>query len=113
MFFKLIRGYSAEDFISIDESELEKAQYCFLMKKDSIYSGGPVKGSEILAIQPDYHKTMGWNRGYKLEALDYAELAEKGLEKKAQLQLQACKERVLHLIKTNQEPLIGTNLRLT
>ena len=110
--FKIIRGYSAEDYISIDETELEKAFYSFLSKKDAIYSGGAVRGSEILAIQPDYHRTMGWNRGYKLGVDDYAELRQKGIDKKSQQQLADSKEKIHYLISTNQEQLVGRGFQM-
>lgn len=112
MYYKIIRGYSAEDYIEITRDELEKASYCFLMKKDAIYSGGAVKGSEILAIQPDYHRTMGWNRGYKLQAEDYSELKEKGLDRKMQLELEKAGDKVKYLIETRQENLIGQNVTI-
>jgi len=110
--YKIIRGYNAEDYIQIEESELEKAYYCFLNKKDSIYTGGAVKGSEIIAIQPDYHRTMGWNRGYKLGPDDYNELREKGIDRKMQLQLENTKDKVQYLIQTKQENLIGKNAQI-
>lgn len=106
-YFKLIRGYNAEDYISIDETELDKAYYAFLEKKDGVYSGGAVRGSEIIAIQPDFHKIMGWNRGYKLQELDFAELNERGIDRKCQFLLSNTKEKVQFLIKTNQLNLLG------
>lgn len=109
MNYKIIRGYNAEDYLEINENELEKAYYCFLEKKDSIFSGGAIKGSQILAIQPDFHKTMGWNRGYKLEVDDFAELSQKGIDKKMQKKLSEAKERVQYFISTNQTDLIGKN----
>jgi len=106
-YYKLIRGYSAEDFIGIDETELEKATYCFLEKKDAAYSGGSVRGSEIIAIQPDYHRTMGWNRGYKLGPEDFAELSAKGVDKACQHALSEAREKVLFLMHTKQIHLLG------
>lgn len=108
--YKLIRGYDAEDYIEIAEPELEKAYYCFLEKKDAVFSGGAIRGSQILAIQPDYHKSMGWNRGYKLGAADYAELSEKGTDRAHMHLLADVKGRVQHLITTNQTELIGKNV---
>jgi hypothetical protein len=112
MYYKIIRGYSAEDYIEIDSSELEKAYYCFLEKKDGVYSGGAVKGSEILAIQPDYHRIMGWNRGHKLDSYDYAELAEKGIDRKTRTALITTQDKVKYLIQTKQTHLIGQNVEL-
>ena len=110
--FKIIRGYNAEDYIEIDETELEKAYASFLFKKDGVYSGGAVRGSEIIAIQPDYHKTMGWNRGYKLGADDYAELSSKGLDSKMKLMLSETKNKVEYLFHSGQENLIGKNVSI-
>lgn len=94
-YYKLIRGYGAEDYIEIDETELQKAQYCFLTKTDSVYSGGSVRGSEIHAIQPDYHRAMGWNRGYRLSADDYAQLRETGVDRSHMIFLAETK-KVVH-----------------
>lgn len=108
-YFKLIRGYGAEDYLEIGEDELEKAMYCFLEKKDSVFSGGAVRGSQIMAIQPDFHRTMGWNRGYKLGGDDFEDMKQKGIERKLQAMLSESKYRVQHFINTKQEHLIGTN----
>lgn len=108
-YYKIIRGYSAEDYIEIDETELEKAYASFILKKDAIYSGGAVRGSEILAIQPDYHRAMGWNRGYKLTADDYAEISNKGVDKAHISYLGEVKDRVHYLITNKKLDLIGKN----
>jgi hypothetical protein len=107
MYFKIIRGYNTEDYIEIDRSELEKAYYCFLEKKDAIFSGGAVRGSQIQTIQPDFHRAMGWNRGYKLGAEDFEELGSKGVDRKYRNILLESENRVKHLIETKQEYLIG------
>lgn len=106
-YYKLITGFNAEDYIEINETELEKAYQCFLEKKDSIFTGGAIRGSRIEAIKPDYHRIMGWNRGYKLEGVDYEDLNDKGIDKKCQNQLSAAKDRVQYLIDTKQTHLIG------
>lgn len=106
-YYKLIRGYDAEQYIEIEESELDKAYYCFLEKKDSVFSGGAIRGSQILAIQPDFHRTMGWNRGYRLESVDYEDLRDKGVDRKMQNALSTSKERVDYLMRTNQLHLLG------
>ena len=109
-YFKIIWGYDAEDYVEIDETELEKAQFAHITKKDAIYSGGSLTGSKIIAIQPDYHRIMGWNRGYKLGALDYEELSEKGIDKSCQKFLADKKEKIQYLISTFQQHLIGKNV---
>lgn len=109
-YFKLIKGFGVEDFIQIDETELEKAYYCFLEKKDAVYSGGAIRGADIQAVLPDYHRAMGWNRGYKLEADDYAELGSKGVDRNHMALLADTKEKVNYLIRTKQQNLIGQNI---
>ncbi len=103
-FYKLVRGYGPEDYIEIDETELEKAYYCFLEKKDSVYSGGAVRGSQIMAIQPDYHRAMGWNRGYKLASEDYAEISQKGIDRGHMNFLADIKTKVNDMINSGNVP---------
>lgn len=108
--FKIIRGYNTEDYIEINETELEKAYGAFLMKKDGVYSGGAVRGSEIIAIQPDYHKTMGWNRGYKLGEDDYAELRRKKIDSDMKSMLSNMNIKVKYLLDSGQADLIGKDV---
>lgn len=111
-YYKIIHGFNIEDYIEIEESEVQKAFYCFLMKKDSVFSGGAVKGSLIQAIKPDFHRVMKWNRGYKLLSDDFEELANKGIDRKMQHFLSVEKEKVQYLIQSKQEHLIGTNFEV-
>lgn len=107
-YYKLVRGYGPEDYIEIDETELEKAYYCFLQKKDGIYSGGAVRGSEILAIQPDYHRAMGWNRGYKLGPDDYAQLSEEGVNRSHMTLLAETKQKVVEMVRAGKSLELGS-----
>ncbi len=107
MYYKIIHGFNPEDYIEIEPSEVQKAFYCFLEKKDSVFSGGAIRGSQIMEIKPDFHRAMGWNRGYKLNSEDFGELSEKGIDRKAQTFLARSKEVVEHLLKTGQPELIG------
>lgn len=106
-YYKLITGFNAEDYIGIDETELEKAYACFLQKKDGIFSGGAVRGARIDSIKPDYHRIMGWNRGHKLEAVDFEDLNDKGVDRACQKQLGSAKDKVVYLMETNQMHLVG------
>lgn len=111
-YFKIVWGYDPEDYTQIDETEVEKAYYAHLKKKDAIYSGGSVSGDKIIAVAEDYHRAMGWNRGYKLGADDYAELAQKGLDKVYQKFLADKKNKVHYLMESKQEHLIGKNVEI-
>ena len=112
MFYKIIHGFGVEDYIQIEASELQKAYYCFLMKKDAVFSGGAIKGTQILEIKPDFHRIMKWNRGYKLQADDYEELSSKGIDRKAQHFMIEQKEKAQYLIETNQPQLLGTDFEV-
>lgn len=111
-FYKITHGFNAEDYIEINENEVEKAYGAFLQKKDAIFSGGAIKAGMIQTIKPNYHKTMGWNRGYKLGELDYEELAQKGIDRKMEHFLSQQKEKIQYLITTNQTDLIGKNIEI-
>lgn len=112
MSFKIIHGYNPEDYVEIEKDEVEKAYYCFLEKKDSIFSGGAIKGSNILMIKPNFHKAMGWNRGYKLDEYDYAEIKKTGLDRRMENFLQDKKDRVHYLISHGKQDLIGKNIEI-
>lgn len=107
IFYKIVHGFNAEDYIEIEENEVQKAFGAFLQKKDAVFSGGAIRGNMIQMIKPDFHRTMGWNRGYKLGELDYEELEQKGIDRKANMFLSLNKEAVHHLIESNQTHLIG------
>ncbi len=112
MSFKIIHGYNPEDYIEIEKEEVEKAFYCFLEKKDSLFSGGAIKGSNILMIKPDFHKVMKWNRGYKLDEYDWAEIREKGLDVRMQKYLEEKKDKIQYLLINNKQELIGKNIEI-
>lgn len=111
-YFKVKFGYDAEDAISIDETELEAAQYAHMTKKTVLLKHGSLSGDKITAIVPDYHRAMGWPRGYKLRADDYAEISDRGCER-AHLQFLARnKERLTFLIASGRQAEIGKNVPL-
>lgn len=73
-YFKVVHGYSAEDFIPIDETELEKAIYAHVTERKVVLRNGSVNGSQILKVVPDWHRAMGWNRGHRLQAEDWEDI---------------------------------------
>lgn len=111
-YYKILHGFGPEDSIEIEESEVQKAYVAFLQKKDAVYSGGAIKGERIIEIKPDFHRTMGWNRGYSLGSDDFEELSQKGIDRKMQHFLAEAKDKVQYLISTNQLHLLGTNFEL-
>ena len=110
MYFKIQVGYDQSQYIEINEDELEKAYYCFLHKKDSLFSGGAVKGENILYILPDYHRIMGWNKGWKLTIDDEIELKEKKISNKCRDLISSAQEKVKLVVKEDKTDLIGKTI---
>lgn len=108
-YFKLVLGYEVDNIIQIDETELLKAYYCFLEKKDSVFSNGAVRGSRINSIVPDFHRMMGWNQGYRLRDDDYCELREKGID---MLLMNLLSEAKIKVVQAIQEGRVEELLRL-
>jgi hypothetical protein len=105
--FKIITGFTPEEYIPIDETELERAIYVHLSGSKSAFKNGSISGDKIHSVQPDFHRAMGWNRGYKLGPDDYAELAEKGVDKAHYKEIERARERVQYLVEHKQTDLIG------
>lgn len=112
MYFKIKLSYNNE-YLSIDEKELETALFAFITDGKAIFKNGVVKGSSILSISEDWHKEMGWNDGYKLQDLDYAELNRKGITAKYTGVIGKAREKVQYFISTNQTHLIGKNIDIS
>jgi len=70
--FKVWLGY--DKFVSISESELTKALAAQITGGVVVLSNGSIRGTSITLIEPDYHKAMGWNEGYKLQSEDWQEI---------------------------------------
>lgn len=108
--YKVVFGFDAEDYVPISAEELEKAIWAHMRGKNVAFEQGSVSGERIVAVQPDYHSAMGWNRGYTLGADDYAELTQYGVDKKHSKFLAHAKDRIQYLVETKQEHLIGKNM---
>lgn len=79
---KAICGYREDQEIPIPKEESHKAYYVFLNQGSrAVFSNGfTIRHEELQRIVPDYHSIMGWNRGHKLDADDYADLKLRGVE---------------------------------
>lgn len=108
--YKVVFGFDAEDYVPISAEELEKAIWAHMRGKNVAFEQGSISGERIVAVQPDYHSAMGWNRGYTLGADDYAELTQYGVDKKHSKFLANAKDRIQYLVETKQEHLIGKNV---
>lgn len=70
-YYKVRTGYAADDFIKIDETELEISLYAFLTESKVMLNRGAVNGKTILGIKPDYHAALGLNDGHQLQPEDW------------------------------------------
>ena len=107
LYFKVVRGYGDEDFIPIDETELEKAIYAHMSGKPVVFENGSINGNQISIIRPDFVRAMGWNRGYKPTPEEYGEI-DSTVGKKYLGIIGSAKERVQGYIKSGELNKIGT-----
>jgi hypothetical protein len=84
-YFKVQTGYGQDDFISVDETELEMCVRAQVTGKTALTKQGSVSGNEIKKIIPDWNRTMGYNRLYKLNSEDYAEIGNKTMDEHYEL----------------------------
>ncbi len=71
LYYKVKTGFGADDYISIDETELKTAFKAQASGKIAVFNQGSIAGNHIISILPDYNRIMGWNRDYKLTGEDY------------------------------------------
>lgn len=101
-------GKGEENFIQIDDTELEAAIYAFLTDSKVLFKNGPAP--KVMMIREDWHREMGWNAGYPLGPEDMRELSSRGVLKKYAGVIAAAKEKVQYLVQTKQPHLIGRNV---
>jgi len=111
-YFKIKIGYDKSEFISIDETELEKAIGVFLTDGKGIFQNGVARGQDIIAIQEDWNKALGINPDWKLTPDDHNEMARRGIAKAYKGVITGVTQRVEYLMKNNQSHLIGRNVEI-
>lgn len=74
-YYRVKYGFSHDEFISVDETELPMAMRAHITGKKGVFKEGAVSGDKIIAIVPDWQRIMGWNRDYNLMGEDYQEIA--------------------------------------
>jgi len=81
-YYKIVYGFEPENYIPIEGDELEKAIYAHMSLARAAFRQGSADFSRGgIMIQPDINAAMGWTRGYKLGADDYAEVEQKGIDR--------------------------------
>ena len=74
-YYKVKLGYNEDDYISVSETELPKAITLFLEGTGrGLFDDGAIRGQDIMRIRPDWHKLRGWNRSWKMQDSDYADI---------------------------------------
>lgn len=110
--FKIKTGYDDSQFISIDETELESALYCFMTDAKGIFKNGVCRGKDIIGITEDWHGAMGWNPTHVLDDDDWNEIRGRGVADRYAGYIGNIKEKIQYLISTKQEHLIGKNVEI-
>lgn len=73
-FYRVHTGYGPDEFIQIDETELEMCIKAQITGKVAITKQGTVSGNIIQKIVPDWNRVLGYSRLYKLQAEDYNDI---------------------------------------
>ena len=107
-YYKIMRGWG-DDFVIIEEKDLARAIYAQITGKVFI-GNGTIAGNKIEMIVPDYHKTMGWNYGYKLYPEDFREIKSNCGDMQARIG--DAGNKVRYLMANGKEHLIGTNVHI-
>lgn len=107
LYFKVFRGYNDEDYIPIDDTELEKAVYAHMAGKPVAFENGSINGNQISIIRPDFVRAMGWNKGYKPTPEEHGEIEARVGKRYAGI-IGLAKERVQECIANGTPELIGT-----
>lgn len=105
-YFKIKTGYGDQDFISIDETELEAAVYAFLTDAKGMFKNGAVNGKNIMSITEDWHREFGWNYTYKLGPDDWEQINREATPKYRGI-IQEAKDRVQGYISKGTTNKIG------
>jgi len=74
IYYKVKIGFDGDDFISIDEAELQKAIRAQIQGGIVVFKNGSVSGNNIISITPDWNRSLGLKRGYKLQGEDYDQI---------------------------------------
>lgn len=76
-YYKIVFGFNEDDYLSITSDELHKAQVIAIEGGKATFEEGFYnnRGNDIMRIVPDWHRVRGWNKGYKMTALDHEDVA--------------------------------------
>lgn len=104
-------GYRDDEFLSVSENELPKAQVLFLEGTGrGLFDEGAIRGQDIMRILPDFHRERGWNRSWKMQDEDYADI--KHLENPYRDTYQLAENIAKEIINQNRRELLSENKSL-
>lgn len=106
-YYKIVFGYNDGDYFSITSEELHKAQMIAVQGGSANFENGFFnnRGNDIMRIVPDWHRVKGWNKTYKMDDFDYAEI--RPLEEQYQKTLSNSKMLVDFIINNKRYDLLS------
>ena len=104
-YYKIVYGFNPDDHLPIKGDELPKAIALFVEKIGrGVFEDGVIRGQDIMRIIPDWHRVKGWNKGYKMNSDDNADVAP--LEEGYRNVYNKAKEIAEYAIKENRRDLL-------
>lgn len=79
-YFKVKIGFKDDEFLGVDENEVEIALRAQITGRVAVLKSGTVSGNHIISITPDYQKEMGWAHDYHLTGEDMFEIGNGKVE---------------------------------
>lgn len=110
-YFRVYIGYGKNDYVVVDEDEIETALYCFLTDNKGVFKNAPIRGKDIITFKPHYHAHTHWNADYEpTHADDFAQIARDCPTYDGIIEYYT--DRVKYLMQRNQTSLLGTHAEL-
>lgn len=104
-------GYGKNDYVVVDEDEIEMALYCYLTDNKGVFKNAPIRGKDIITFKPHYHAHTGWNLDFEpTHADDFAQIARDCPNYDGMIEYYT--DRVKFLMNTKQFDLLGTGAEL-
>lgn len=105
-YYKIVYGFNEGDYFPITSNELHKALIMAIDGGGATFEAGYFnnRGKDIMRIEPDWHRVRGWNRGYKMEVLDFEDI--RPLEESYKKTLSNAKLLVDYILKENRQDLL-------
>lgn len=106
-YFKIVYGFDGDtQYHQINGNELHKANFVCMTNGKAMFESGFFNNQSgyALRIEPDWHRVNDWNRGYKMEAVDYEDVEY--LQKSYRETLEKGKLLAEYIVKNNRIDLL-------